>query len=482
MNEHIKSLYPFQNRAVKAVYGSMRDHRTTMLQLPTGAGKSHIAAAIMEHGLQHDKRINFLVDRIVLTDQMYDRLWQSGLPVSVMQASHPMYNPSLPIQVVSIQTLARRDRRRWPPADLIMQDEAHIQYAGAYKVMDKWNAIPWIGLSATPFTTGLGLKWENLVVGSTTAELIELGYLCGYEAYGPSKPDLTKMKYSGGDYAINELAERMADLTGDIVTHYTSMAAGRKAICFTPNVAYSEILAAEFKSNGIPADYVSYHDSDQNRYRKMEAYKSGEIEVMMNCDVLTRGLDIPDIEVGILARPTRSLSLHIQMLGRCLRTAEGKQKALYLDHSGNIERLGFPDDDLPMELNRQQKGVSTTDQRDKKEPQPWNCPKCTSLVPPKTIICPACGFKPTPKTEIVVKSGILQRLERNANHSKQDVYSQLCHIQNERGYSQYWASQKYRRVFGVWPRGVNATPKTPTPEMLAWVKSENIRYAKRRQK
>jgi superfamily II DNA or RNA helicase len=208
MNKHIQMLRPYQNRAIKQVYESMRTYRTTALQLPTGSGKSVIAGAILEHALQHNKRVNFLVDRIVLSDQMYQRLRDAGLPVSVMQASHPLYNPSLPIQVVSIQTLARRDRRYWPPADLFFHDEMHVQYDAVYRVMDKWNAIPWIGLSATPFTTGLGLKWQNLVVGATTRELIEQGYLCDYEAYGPSAPDLVGVRHQGGDYAPNDLAER----------------------------------------------------------------------------------------------------------------------------------------------------------------------------------------------------------------------------------------------------------------------------------
>jgi superfamily II DNA or RNA helicase len=211
----------------------------------------------------------------------------------------------------------------------------------------------------------------------------------------------------------------------------------------------------------------------------MQAYRAGDIQVMMNCEVLTRGLDIPDIEVGILARPTRSLSLHIQMLGRVLRTAEGKDKALYLDHAGNIERLGFPDDDLPTELNMQERGVSTTDHRDKAEPTPWTCPKCYTIVEPKTGHCPACGFVPKPKAEVRVESGVLTRM-RKAGRSpdKQTVYSMLNCVRHDKGYQKGWVAHAYREIFGVWPVKMQDTVLTPSPEIRGWLTHRNIKRAR----
>jgi superfamily II DNA or RNA helicase len=481
MNKHISTLRPYQNRAIRDTYESMRQNRTTLLQLPTGSGKSHIAASVIEHGLQNGKRIGFLTDRIVLSDQIFDRLYEAGLPVSVLQGNHPMYRPDCPVQICSVQTLARRSRDQWPPVDLWFQDEAHIQYNGVYEIMDTWNNIPWIGLSATPFTTGLGLKWENLVVGATTSELMGLGYLSQYEAYGPSTPNLVNVRRSGGDYATADLEERMNELTGDIVSHWKSFAEGKKTLAFTPTVAYAQHLAEEFESNGINADYVCGKDSDERRSDVLKRYSRGEITVLTNCDVLTRGYDQPDIECGILARPTRSLSLHIQMLGRMLRTAPGKDKALILDHAGNIARLGFPDDDLPTTLNTQEQGVSSTDTPNQEEPQPWNCPECHHLVPPRTHQCPVCGHTARRPSRVEVKAGVLTRLEKGGSDaSKQTVYSMLNCIAQDKGYKPGWTANKYRAIFGVWPRKMKNTILTPTPELRSWITSQNIRYANRR--
>lgn len=484
MNKHLTTLRDYQSRAIKQTYDSMRKHRTTMLQLPTGAGKSHIAAAIMEHALKNDRRVAFLVDRIVLSDQILDRLFNAGLPISVMQADHPMYSPRKPIQIVSIQTLARRGRRNWPEVDLFIQDEAHVKYSIIGEVMSTWNNVPWLGLSATPFTRGLGLLWENLVVGVTTKELIEQGYLADYDAFGPDTPDLRNIPRSNGDYAARALEERMNSITGNIVKHYMDRGEGKKALAFTPTVAYSQYLANEFKRNGIDADHVSAHDTDEQRTAKMRDYRAGRIKVMCNCEVLTRGFDMGDIEYGILARPTRSLALHIQMIGRFLRTADGKGNALIMDHAGNIGRLGFPDDDLPRHLDMGEPNTNS-DTRDIEEPQPWTCPKCFSMVPPRTPQCQVCGHIARRQPEVEVKSGILQRLENpniTAGQLKQNVYSQLLHIARERGYARGWVAHKYKSVFNVWPRKMQDVTAPPTDKLLSWVTSQNIRHAKRRQK
>jgi DNA repair protein RadD len=484
MNKHMKTLYPFQNQSLKDVYASLRKNRKVMLQLPTGAGKSHIAAALMEHALQKGRRVAFLVDRIVLGDQISDRLIKAGLPVSILQASHPMYNPAKPIQVASIQTIASRGRRYWPEVDLVIQDEAHCRYAAVEKMMEKWDNIPFVGLSATPFTRGLGLIWDDLVVGITTKELIEQGYLADYEAYGLNTPDLTNIRRSGADYSATDLEDRMNCITGDIVKHYLDRGNGKKALAFTPTVAYSQYLADEFKQHGIAADYVSYHDTDEQRQDKMARYKTGEIQVMCNCDVLTKGFDQGDIEYGILARPTRSLSLHIQMIGRLLRTADGKEKALIMDHAGNIERLGFPDDDLPQTLDMGERGENS-DTVDPEEPMPRTCPQCFTLVPPRTPQCPVCGHMARQRAEVEVKSGILTRLENDniePMQLKQDTYSQLVEAARMYSYSRGWVSHSYKEIFGVWPRGLTDKAAPISPEIEGWLKHKRIRFANRRDK
>ena len=475
-------LRDYQSRGVRDTYASLKDNQSCMLQMPTGSGKTHVAMAIIEHGLRHGRRVNFCVDRLTLLDQTLDQFYEQGIPFGVFQGGHSMQNRNKPVQIVSTQTLARRARERWPVADLFIIDEAHTNYSIISKVMETWNNLKYVGLSATPFTRGLGLIWNDLVVGTTTGELIERGYLCEYEAFGPSTPDLTGIRRSGRDFAASALEERMNVLTGDIVGHYLKFGRGKKALAFTPTVAYAQHLAEEFQKNGIKADYVCGHDTDERRLEMMKSYRSGDLEVMCNCEVLTKGFDMGDIEYGILARPTRSLSLHIQMLGRFLRTHPDKDKAIIMDHSGNIERLGFPDDPLPTLLDMGEPRVNS-DTRDADEPTPWNCPECHALVEPGNSKCTNCGFQPRTQPDVEVRPGVLQKLEnRHATerHLKQDVYSQLLWMADKHGYNPSWAAHKYRKLFTVWPRNVLATRTPATPELLSWVKSQNIRYANRR--
>jgi DNA repair protein RadD len=458
-------LREYQSNAIGKVYQSLRKHRSCILQMPTGSGKTHVAMEIIRHGLKHGKRIAFCVDRITLLDQTLDKFVEEGFQIGVMQGQHSMTNASAPVQIVSLQTLARRGRRHWPEVDLFIIDECHVNYEIIREVIETWDGLKYIGLSATPFTRGLGLVWEDLVVATTTAELIEQGFLADYEAYAHSQPDLTGVRQSNGDYSTPDLEERMNTLTGDIVAHYLAHGNNGKALVFTPTVAYAQSLALEFQKAGVDADHVSGYDTDERRKEILDKYKDGTIKVITNCEVLTKGFDQPDIEVGILARPTRSLSLHIQMCGRFIRAHDGKEKALILDHAGNIERLGFPDDDLPTTLDMGEPNTNS-DTRQRDEPQPWNCPKCHHLVPERTRICPACGHAAVRPNGVQIEAGVLQKIERTGMSQKQAVYSMLNCIRLDKGYKEGWVANQYKEIFGVWPRKMNRhTILTPVPEL-----------------
>lgn len=451
-----------------------------MLMSPTGSGKTHIAMEIIKDGLKHGKRITFVCDRITLVDQTSDKFMDAGISCSIQQGSHPMYRPNLPVQVCSAQTLARR--KDWTPADLVIVDEAHTQHKAIHKQMDKWDGIKWIGLSATPFTRGLGLQWKNLVRSITTKELIDQGYLSTYVAYGHSQPDLSRVRTIAGDFAVGDMEAPCNEIVGSVVQHYKELGEDRKALGFAVNVAHAHELAEEFQRNGIVADYVDGKDTPERRQRVMTSFRNGETRVLFNCEVLTKGLDVPDIEVLLLARPTKSLTLHIQMLGRGLRTADGKDHCLILDHAGNIERMGFPDDDLPTEMSMEERGVNKVEKKDKDDPLPWNCPDCHHIVPIKTRQCPCCGFLAKAPVEVVVEKGVLQQLKTKNLSNKQNIYSQLLCIAQDRGYAKGWVSHKYKAIFGVFPRKVRDTIEVPTPELRSWIKSQQIRYAKRRDK
>lgn len=474
-------LRDYQVTAVRETYAALREFDRVLLQMPTGSGKPHVAKAIIEHGLKHHKRINFIVDRITLVDQTFESFMDQGIRAGVVQANHPAFNAALPVQICSIQTLKRKRSNDWPIADLMIVDEAHDQHQAMYAQMEKWNALKYLGLSATPFTTGLGLHWQKLVVGSTTSELMRRGFLSPYVAFGPSTPDLQGVGSMAGDFSKKEMEPRVKAIIGSVVDHYVENAEGRKALVFAVNVAHAKELALEFIRRGIDADYVEGRDTPERRSRVLKDFRSGLLDVVVNCEVLTKGFDLPDITCLILARPTRSLSLHIQMLGRGLRTAKGKVNCLILDHAGNIERLGYPDDPLPQELCTKEKGVSSKDKREKDEPKPWNCSKCHHLNPHDTLTCTCCGYMRKKPSKVVEKSGKLVELAGAGKRAdKQCAYSMLlCHAEGH-GYSSGWVAHKYKKLFGVWPRQMSETLETPTPEFRSWLKSEQIRYAKQR--
>lgn len=468
-------LRPYQTRAIRATFDALREHQSVILQLPTGAGKTFCATSIAR--IAKGRRFLFCVDRLTLLDQASTAFARDGQSVGIIQGDTPM-NLAAKIQVASIQTLASRDF--WPDVNCVFVDEAHAQYAIVKEAMQANPDVKFIGLTATPWTTGLGNTWDTLVVGSTVKELMGLGYLSPYRAYGPSQPDLKGCKSTGGDYAKSDLDPRVRKIFGDVLQSYETLGEGRKALCFTVNVAHAKELALMFEGRGIPADYVCGRDEDDRRRRVLKDYAEGKIRILFNVDVLTKGYDQPDIGCVILARPTRSLSLHIQMLGRGLRTAPGKDDCIFIDHGGNIERLGFPDDDLPAELCTKEKGVSSTDRREKDDPLPWNCGKCHHVNPVDEPACTVCGHVRRRPSRVESTEEKLVRLTGRAD--KQETYSQLLCIATDRGYSRGWAAHKYRELWGVWPRGLQDTLMVPTPKMRAWVTSQQIRYAKRKER
>jgi superfamily II DNA or RNA helicase len=187
----------------------------------------------------------------------------------------------------------------------------------------------------------------------------------------------------------------------------------------------------------------------------------------------------------ILARPTKSLTRFLQMVGRVLRPAPGKKEALLLDHSGSVQRIGHPFDDLPLELCDGSPNKSGRQEREKPEPKP--CPSCKFVKPAETHECPKCGFKAQRQNDIEVREGELRKLDRKTKKPatpdrKQHVYSQLLQVAHNKGYSSGWVSHTYRAMFGDWPRGMSDVPVAPSAELLSWLKSRQIAFAKGRQK
>jgi len=475
-------LREYQERAIREVREAFRaGSHAVGLMAPTGAGKTAIAISIIRSALEKGKRVMFMVDKIDLLDQTSEEFDKHGIEHGVIQADHWRWKPKLPVQLVSTQTMARR--RNKPYVDLVIIDEFHTMYKSQIDLIQSWSAVPFIGLSATPFTKGLGKVYDSLVVVETTKGLIDQGYLCDFIVYGPPPPSLEGVKTTAGDYNQKQLAEKVNKkvVIGDVVRTWLSRGEERQTICFAINIAHSEAIADEFNAHGVKAAHIDAYTDSEQRQELIERFKAGEIKILSSVDILTKGFNYPDASCLIMARPTKSLIVHIQQIGRVLRTAEGKENAIILDHGGNMARLGFPTDELPTLLCNGEK--QEAGKAEKKEKLPKPCPKCHFVKEAGVHECPQCGFAPEKDHNVVMREEELVKIERVPQGVKHEWYAMLLHYARERGYKDGWASHKYKEKFDVWPaKKTGLHPKPPSEEVLRWIKYLNIRQAKGKQK
>jgi superfamily II DNA or RNA helicase len=405
--------------------------------------------------------------------------------------------------VASIQTVATRGLDEF---DLIIIDEAHRAASRRdYRaLMARFAGKIVIGLSATPFAKGLGAHdpkiggnlFEGIIIGSTISDLIKTGVLVDCEIYAPSEPDVSKVKVVAGEYQQDQLAEvsDKPELIGDIVNHWLKHANGEQTICFATRIEHSKHIVEQFIKAEVPALHVDSYMDPEEQDEIYRLFENGDAVILSNVGMLEEGFDVPSTSVMIDAKPTKSLTAWIQRCGRVLRAAPGKSGALILDHAGNAKRLGFPTDDLPLELDDgSREFAERRETRQDKRIEPKKCPSCFKVRQPGVKACP-CGYMPmSASCGMEVGEGELQRMDRNAPKSskkskaskasmadKQTWFSMLTHIARERGYKPGWAANQYRQKFDVWPKGLSDVPIPPTAEVASWVRSRQIAYAKRR--
>jgi len=444
----------YQQQAIIDIRNEFKKgNKKVLLTQPTGAGKAVIALQIIIEALCKNKRVAFFLDRITLLDQFAKLIYDSGIDqFGIMQADNVEYNPELPLQIITAQTLSRRMIDKF---DLYIVDECHVIYKSILTEMKKYPDSYWIGLTATPFTKGLGKVWDSLVNSVTTAGLIKEGFLSKYIAYGPSKPDLKGVKTVGDDYNKKQLAERtdQKQLIGDIVEHWFKLASDKRTVVMAVNVAHAEHICESFKEKGIKADVIHCYLKNGEAPERLQRFRDGELQMLCSVDMISRGFDMPAADCIIIARPTKSLNYHIQAIGRVLRASPGKEYALILDHAGNIERLGFPDEEFEMKLDM---GIKKPKEKGKpKEKLPKPCPKCFTLF--KGQECPKCGFKKKRQPGVETKDGELKQLtpvergKKTTIENKEKLYAKLLAGAKAANFNNGWAAHKYREYFGVWP-------------------------------
>jgi DNA repair protein RadD len=347
-----------------------------------------------------------------------------------------------------------------------------------------------IGLTATPCRDdgrGLGNVFDVLVECPDVLELTRGKFLVPARIYAPTTPDLKGLPTARGDYVEAALAERMdkAQLVGDVVTHWHRLAERRSTIVYATSVAHSVHLRDEFRRSSVLAEHISGSTPTEERDAILARLARGEVEIVCNCMVLTEGFDAPDVGCLVLARPTKSLGLFRQMIGRALRPAPGKVDALILDHAGAVFTHGFPDDPIEWTLHedRRAENKAHSARIQHRAPALTDCPECRA-VRFEGQPCPACGWRPRPKAVAVdVIDGDLGRVERDRSVvatalDRRRFYSQLLYIASERGYQRGWAGHKFKEKFGAWPSWRYAEPLPPDDAVRSWVRSRQIAFAK----
>lgn len=484
-------LRDYQATAIDSVRQEIISGHKPVLSAPTGSGKTLIASEIFALAREKNKRVVFVVPFLSLINQTWRAFERAGMDphdMSIIQGDHQLTNYAKPIQIASAQTLERR--AKLPEADMVIFDECHINRKIYQRWMNEAPNVNFIGLSATPWANGMDALWSKMIVVSTLAELIEQKHLSPFKYYAPAQPDLSKARVRMGDYIESDLEKIMVDATliADIVNTWREKATGRPTFCFCVNRKHAQEVQAQFLRAGIPAGYVDAYTKVEEREDLVAQLKTGHLSVICNIGTMTTGVDAPFVSCIIMARPTKSEMLFIQIVGRGLRQdpESGKTDCLILDHSNTALNLGRPDE-IHYDSFVSAKAATAAEKRkqEKEKKKPRLCPCCQFVLLPKESDCPSCGYKfPPPVSNVAVQDGALAELGRKGKvgkyerDDKQSWYSGLLWIANDRGYNKGWVAHKYKEAFGVWPKGLDERPEFPDATIFNWVKSRNIAWAR----
>jgi DNA repair protein RadD len=454
-------------------------------QAATGFGKTIVGAHRLRRRQEAGERALFIVPALSLIDQTIEKLAAEGVrDVGVIQASHFMTDYARPIQVASVQTL---QRRQIPDCAEIIIDEVHKWFKLYPKLLadPRFENVPIIGLSATPWRRGLGKHFQRLIVGAKTADLIDGGYLSPFRVFAPASPDLEGVRTVAGDYHEGQLAGAMnkTKLVADTVSEWLQRAEGRPTLCFAVDRAHAKHLQQQFLAEDVPAAYIDAYTEALERNEIARQFHAGEVKVVCNVGCLTTGIDW-DVRCIILARPTRSEMLFVQMVGRGLRTAENKVDCLILDHSDNHDRLGFVTDIHHDHLDDGKEPSKA--KADREERLPKKCPKCAFVRPAKILQCPCCGFIPVPQAGAVHVDGELIEFRTRSESTgptiqeREGFYAELKRIAETREYRAGWIAHKFKERYGHFPPlAWNTMPsRIPSPATFRWVQSRSIAWAK----
>lgn len=471
--------------------GRKAGHKNQLIMAPTGSGKTYLGLRIIHEALLRGRKAIFVCDRTTLINQTSEVADSYGLSAhSVLQSNHWRYNSDMPFQIASAQTLARR---QWPDADVIVIDEAHTQMSVWTEHIQTCRASV-IGLSATPFSPGLGKLFSNLINATTMHELTEAGVLVPMRVYSCTTADMKGAATAGGEWTDSAAEERGMEIIGDVVSEWIRYGQHRKTIVFGSTIKHCDEICRQFNEAGVMAAVFTSLTTATERELLLNEYRKPDssLRVLVSVEALAKGFDVKDVGCVVDCRPLRkSLSTAIQMWGRGLRSSPetGKQDCILLDHSGNIVR--FASDfssvfyDGLDELDAGEK-LDKTIRRDDEEKEVVACPSCG--FKPFGRRCIACGFQPQNAALVEHQPGEMREImigKTKLADDKRHLWEQT--VAYARGHSapdrqQGRAANLFREMTGAWPPRnwtIDTTADAPiTRAVLNRIKASNIRYSK----
>jgi DNA repair protein RadD len=457
-------LYPDQVIFVEDLRAAMRSHQSVLAHAATGFGKTVVAAYIAKAAVEKNKRVTFAVHRRDLVRQSARTFTSFGIEFGHIAAGYPA-RPRCGVQIATIETLRRR-LGKVGNADLLYIDECHLACSPTWsQVLDHFRAdgAHVIGNTATPARLDgrpLGQHFEVIVPGPPVRQLIEEGRLSDYRVYAPTLgPDLSGVHSRAGDYVRSELEEAVDTkaIVGDAADHYRRLMPGKRALAFCVSIQHSKHVTAQLLAQGVGAAHIDGTMSDAERRAIITAFADGPVRVLCNVELITTGFDLSSqvgyevpVEGALMLRPTMSLSLWLQMLGRCMRRKAAP--AIILDHVAGCYRHGLPDDERDWSLDGREGKKKATDET---APGIRICgPPCFAVYRITLPACPVCGAVPEIKgrggpeqvdgeLEELDPEIHRQRRMRRIEEGRADTLEALVALALERGYKPGWAGIKY---------------------------------------
>jgi superfamily II DNA or RNA helicase len=469
-------------------------HKRIVIQAPCGFGKTILAAHLIASALDKGRRPLFTCPAISLIDQTYKSFQFEGIhDIGVMQAQHECTDRMARVQLASVQTLVKRDL---PEVDFMILDEIHMRFHALNELLDgPWKDKIAIGMSATPWAKGMGLRWTKLIIPATIPQLIDEGFLSPTDLYIPEQiAERGNIEIKEGEFTEASASKEMRQgrIVGNVVETWKKLGPGEKTFMFCVNREHAKEQMGAFIDSGIPFGYIDANTDRPDRKVVFDKMRGGEIAGIASVGCLIAGVD-EDVRCLIDIAPTTSEMRLVQKWGRGIRTAPGKESLIGLDHAGNnsAEGLGLFWEIYHDHLDTHKKtDKAQAYESETRPPKPKRCHVCHVLIPKGHAVCLKCGtpipamsnvdhidgelrLYGKPKKVVAEKPVVIPKVKVS---DEQAFYSGLLDFARRRGFKDGWAKHKYHEKFGGWPDRLNDVQMTPRKAVKEFIRESGKKY------